>query len=73
MIYVPKVTIHEEKKYNAANIFMKVTLNLVTEIEGKRDTTISTRTFVPKLEWDPYLCSRLDPLKPEEWIRYGDI
>lgn len=73
MIYVPKVTIHEEKKYNAANIFMKVTLNLVTEIEGKRDTTISTRTFIPKLEWDPYLCSRLDPLKPEQWIGYDNI
>lgn len=73
MIYVPKVKTHEEQKYNVANIFMKVTLNLVTDFEGKRDTTISTRTFIPKMEWDPYICSRLEPLKPDQWEVYNNI
>ena len=28
---------------------------MVTEFEGKRDTTLHTRTFAPKVEWDPTL------------------
>lgn len=29
--------------------YMRFTLNLVTEVEGKRDTIVSTRTYAPKL------------------------
>jgi len=36
-------------KYNYA----KVTVEMETEFEGKRDTVVTTRTYVPKFEWDP--------------------
>ena len=32
-----------------------MTLNMITEFEGKRDTTISTHTYIPRIEWDPKL------------------
>lgn len=42
-------------KYPMGNTYLKFNLFLVTEFEGKRDTTLHTRTFVPKVEWDPVL------------------
>lgn len=53
VILVPHVSSYESKCFPSNNTFMKITLHLVTEFEGKRDTTISTRTFLPKIEWDP--------------------
>ena len=32
---------------------------MVTEFEGKRDTTVSTRTFIPQIEWAPTLYNAL--------------
>ena len=42
-------------KYSMHNRFMKFSLYLVTDFEGKRDTTLFSRTFAPKVEWDPQL------------------
>lgn len=42
-------------KYPMEDTYLKFNLFLVTEFEGKRDTTLHTRTFVPKVEWDPVL------------------
>lgn len=42
-------------KYQMKDTYLKFSLFLVTEFEGKRDTTLHTRTFVPKVEWDPVL------------------
>lgn len=41
--------------YDMTNRFLKFSLYLVTEFEGKRDTTLHTRTFAPKVAWDPVL------------------
>lgn len=56
-IFVPK-----ETSYLAGNVgydmggrYLKFSLYLVTDFEGKRDTTLHSRTFVPKVEWDPKL------------------
>lgn len=56
-IFLPKETYNMagEPEYNMSNRFMKFSLYLVTEFEGKRDTTLFTRTFAPKVEWDPDL------------------
>lgn len=43
--------------YDGTKRFLKLTVYTVTEFEGKRDTTINTRTFAPKIEWDPELCN----------------
>ena len=42
-------------KYPMKDTYLKFNLFLVTEFEGKRDTTLHTRTFAPKVEWDPTL------------------
>ncbi|WP_304630732.1 hypothetical protein, partial [uncultured Muribaculum sp.] len=38
--------------------YLKVSVFLVTEFEGKRDTTVNTRTFSPKYEWDPDMINK---------------
>ena len=43
--------------YNGTRRFLKLSVYIVTEFEGKRDTTVNTRTFAPKIEWDPELCN----------------
>lgn len=36
-------------------LLVKVSLYMITEFAGKRDTTLSTRTYAPRIEWDnPY-------------------
>lgn len=42
-------------KITADNVLVKVTVQLVTKFENKVDTTVETRSFVPKFEWDPSL------------------
>ena len=59
IVFAPNVESYEDKKFNSTNLFMKFSLYLVTEFEGKRDTTVSTRTFVPQIEWDPTLYNAL--------------
>ena len=55
-------------KYPMKDTYLKFNLFLVTEFEGKRDTTLHTRTFTPKVEWDPTLYatySNYTPPSPE--------
>ena len=59
IVFAPNVESYDDKKFNSTNLFMKFSLYLVTEFEGKRDTTVSTRTFVPQIEWDPTLYNAL--------------
>lgn len=54
-IFLAKAHTYEDLHFNATKIFLRITLNLVTEFEGKRDTTISTHTYIPKIEWEPRL------------------
>lgn len=53
VIFIPKTSIYGQKLISMEGIYMRVSLYLVTEFEGKQETTISTRTFLPKFEWDP--------------------
>lgn len=48
--------------FNSRANLAKVSLYIITEFEGKMDTTINTRTFVPKFEWDPSLLNSYDNL-----------
>lgn len=72
-VYVPEVECHENKCFNSENIFLKMNLYLVTEFEGKIDTTLSTRTFIPKIEWDPRLCEALKNIPMNQLQRFNHI
>lgn len=72
-VYVPNVPTYTYRKFNSENIFMKMSLYLVTEFEGKEETTISTRTFIPKIEWDPVLCEQLKDVPLEDLPSYDDL
>lgn len=37
--------------YSGSNHHVKVSVTMVTDFEGKRDTTLSTRTYAPRIEW----------------------
>lgn len=56
-IFVPKETYYlaGNPKYNMGCRFLKISLYLTTEFDGKRETTIHTRTFASKVKWDPKL------------------
>lgn len=69
VVFAPNVESYEGKKFDVTNLFLKFSLYLVTEFEGKRDTTISTRTFVPQVEWDPTLYNALKDI-PMENLEY---
>ena len=62
-VYVLNTPTYTYQKFNSENIFMKVSLYLVTEFEGKEETTISTRTFIPKIEWDPVICEQMEKME----------
>lgn len=55
VVFLPKTQTYEEKYFDPNEHYLKFTLYLVTEFEGKRDTTMSSRTFTPRIEWDPVL------------------
>lgn len=65
VVFVPNAYTYETKKVNINNLYMKVSLYTVTEFEGKEETTISTRTFIPKIEWDPGLYNEYKDLYPK--------
>lgn len=72
-IFIPNMDTYENKHFNSSNLFLKMSLYTVTEFEGKRDTTISTRTFIPKIEWDPVLCDALKDIPMEDLHLYDHI
>lgn len=45
--------IDQGRKFSLKEANLRITVQLITEIEGQRDTTISTRTYIPKIEWEP--------------------
>ena len=47
-------------KYDAKGHYLKVAMYMVTNFEGKRDTVVDMRTFIPRFEWDPKLCDRYE-------------
>ena len=70
VVYIPNLDMYGVKRFNVHNTFLKMSLYLVTEFEGKETTTISTRTFVPKIEWDPDICEVLENVPLEELPYY---
>lgn len=64
VVFVPKAYTYDVTKVDIENLFMRVSLYTVTEFEGKEETTISTRTFIPKFEWDPDLYNEYKDLFP---------
>lgn len=72
-VFVPNMPTYTYRKFNSENIFLKMSLYLVTEFEGKEETTISTRTFIPKIEWDPVLYDQLKDVPLEELSSYNDL
>lgn len=52
-IDLSRAPIREGNKIGA-DYYMRFTLNLITEFEGKRDTIVNTRTYAPKYEWEDW-------------------
>ncbi len=54
-IYVPRETqyCHYKVKYNMRDIFAKVTVTLKVKYDNKISTAVMTRTYSPRIEWDP--------------------
>lgn len=69
--FIPKTETMEGTYRFDKNHFVKFTLFMVTNFEGQIDTTVSTRTFVPKIEWDPYLYNKYKDMDGE-WIEYQE-
>lgn len=70
-VFIDKTSIYGERTFSVQTFALRVTLNLVTEIEGKRDTTVSTRTFIPKVEWDPVTYNRLKNVDFSQFTWYS--
>lgn len=73
VVLVPKVNSYEQHYFDSSNLYLKVTLNTVTEINGKIDTTMSTRTFIPKIEWDPNIYNQLKDVDMKDLVHYNHI
>ena len=58
VIFIPTASIYGQKFISMEGLYMRMSLYLETEFEGKRETTVSTRTFLPKFEWDPAIYGR---------------
>lgn len=65
VVFVPNAYTYDTKLVSINDLFMRVSLYTVTEFEGKEETTISTRTFIPKIEWDPDLYNEYKDLYPK--------
>lgn len=64
VVFIPNATVYGTAKVCYENLFMRLSLYTVTEFEGKEETTISTRTFLPKYEWDPDMYNKYKNLYP---------
>lgn len=73
IVFAPNASSYEGKRFESTNLFMKFSLYLVTEFEGKRDTTISTRTFIPQIEWDPTLYDALKNVDMKDLGLYENL
>lgn len=73
VVLVPKVESYESHYFNSKNIFMKMSLYMITDFNGKQDTTLSTRTFIPKIEWDQKLYDQLKGIPMPDLHHYDWI
>ena len=64
VVFIPNATVYGTAKVCYENLLMRLSLYTVTEFEGKEETTISTRTFLPKYEWDPDMYNKYKNLYP---------
>lgn len=46
------------QKFSMSNVYLKISLYMVVDNNGKNDTIVSTRTYYPRFEWDPTLMSK---------------
>lgn len=65
VVFIPNAQVYGIAQVSYENLFMRVSLYTVTEFEGKEETTISTRTFLPKYEWDPDMYNEYKNLYPK--------
>lgn len=72
-VFVPHTYIYGRKHVNIDDVIMRFSLYAVTEFEGKTDTTISTRTFIPKFEWDPDKYNEYKDLFPKWNTGYNNL
>lgn len=54
-IFLPKYKTAEGSFKFGGNYFLRFTSYFAININGKKDTIVSMKTFIPKLEWDPRL------------------
>lgn len=73
VVLVPKVETYESQYFNSERIFMKMSLYMITDFNGKQDTTLSTRTFIPKIEWDQELYNKLKDINMPDLHHYDWI
>lgn len=50
-VYMPVFTEYSYRPHFRKDNYVKTTVELITEIEGQRDTTVYTKTFVPKINY----------------------
>lgn len=65
-IFVPNSSSYNNQFFELTNAYLRVKLYMVTEMHGKEETTMSMRTFIPKIEWDTQLYNAYKNLSPEE-------
>lgn len=52
---------------------VRVVVTMVTDFEGKEETTVSSRTYIPMIEWDPELLARYNKGNPNNLNEYLKI
>ncbi len=72
-IYVPKETqyCNTKIKYNMCDIFAKVTVTLKVKYGNKISTAVMTRTYSPRIEWDPVQVERYKDMSIEYLQNYA--
>lgn len=72
-IFVPNAAIYGKTKVNIQNVFLRMSLYTVTEFEGKEATTVSSRTFIPKFEWDPEIYNQYKDMYPKWGVNVSNL
>ncbi len=67
--FIPKLVTHEDL-YFSKNNFVRLTTYFVVTVNGKTDTIVNMKTFVPKMEWDPDLYNRFKNFTIEQLNSY---
>lgn len=67
--FIPKLITYEDH-YFQKNNFVRLTTFFAVTINGKTDTIVNMKTFVPKMEWDPDLYNRFKNFSIQELNSY---